>query len=97
MTISERAYKNIKYLCRKKNVPLASIEQQMCVSAGWMSRAQKLNTIRLRDVEIASLMLDVPITEIISDELVKKERIAEIEHQIRKATKELEALKSDTQ
>ena len=55
MTISEIAYMNIKFLCKKNGVPLASIEQRIPVSVGWMSRAQKRDAIRLRDVQIASV------------------------------------------
>lgn len=92
MTISEIAYNNMKFLCKKKGVPLASIEQACCRSVGWFSRAQKRNAICLSDIEIASKMLDCTLTQLISGDLKKQERIAAIRELIWKAEKELEEL-----
>lgn len=92
MTISEIAYQNIKFLCKKKGVPLVDIEKRILISVGWMSRAQKRNAIRLRDVQIASEMLDVPITNILSGNLEMAERISELKEEIKAKQYELEVL-----
>lgn len=92
MTISEIAYHNIKFLCKKKGVPLANIEKRISISVGWFSRAQKRNAIRLRDVQIASEMLDVPIANILSGNLEMAERISELQEEIRAKQNELEVL-----
>lgn len=89
MTISEIAYLNIKYLCSRKGVPLANIERQIHRSAGWLSRAQSKNAIRLSDVEIAANMLDTPFAALLDRNLMKTERIEEIKAKIRAAEAEL--------
>lgn len=81
--IIQNIYQNTKYLCKKNGIPLAEIEREIGVSAGYLSRvANSIGDIGILKVCRIAEELETSVGDLIDSEMWKTDRIKELREEI---------------
>lgn len=84
-------YNNVRYLAKKNKIKLKDFEREIGVSQGYFSRNK--GSVSLRIACKTANCLNVTLNDLLCDELIKSEKVKQLEEEIERLNNELRAIK----